>query len=171
MSRTNNRQGPLVGVNTFEPVSSNTALTDTVGFLPFGGTGVTAQSGAGNRWIAYNGTTPLLVRTADKVFTLTVQQKFGNAGLNAAGGSAVLNTRRIVRLACVPGAGNVTIAVTTGTEFAVPAHAAAASAIVFGLPNTSGLIVATFTFAAAQAGNVMIYDDGYQQFECVGTSA
>jgi hypothetical protein len=172
MSRTNNKQGPIVGVGTFGPIGDSTPITDTVGLLPFGGSGVTATAGGRNQWIGYSGTTPLIYRTAAKVFTLTVQQFNGRSGLNAAGGSAILNTRRLVKAWASAGAGTVVIAAGGSTVIgATPAAAAAASTFTIALPDSAGLCTLTFTFSAAQAGNIMVYDDGYQQFEVVGTSA
>lgn len=173
MSRTNNKQGPIPGVGSFEPLGNSTAITDTVGFLPFGGSGVTATSGGKNRWIGYSGTTPLIYRTAAKVFTMTVQQYDGRNLAAAAGAGAILNTRRLVRLFAAAGAGTVTIAAGAGggTINADPAIAAATAGTATLLPTSAGLVIVTFTYSAAQAGNIMVYDDGYQQFEVVGTSA
>lgn len=189
MSRTNNKQGPIVGVDTFEPLGDSTVITSAVGFLPFGavtGSTVSGLLGGRNRWIGYKPKTadatvgqPLLIRQSTEgvdsglVFLLTVQQFNGRDGKAAVGGSSILNTRRPVTLIGIAAAGTVAIGVITGTVMNTPPAAAAASTTRVLLPDATGLLVATFTFAGGanpQAGQIMIYNDGYQQFECVGTT-
>lgn len=166
MSRSNNKQGPIVGVGAFEPLgSSGSAIVAASPFQPFG-----SSATASGRWIRKSTASDAagaaeILTVAVKTVVITLVQLDGKGGGDA---TAAKNTRRRVNLFIRAAGGNITsVTINQGLGQLDPAIAGGIATVAMtAIPTTLGVFQATIVFSAAQANNIVIYDDGQQQFEC-----